>query len=155
VTAHRLAVCILGAAIIFQFFKWFDYEEAAILSVMLFGLVASRRHFYRKGSFVNESFGPGWIGAIVMVLISSAWLGFFSYKHVEYSTDLWWRFSFRGDAPRFLRASVGVLSVLFIFAIQRLLRPASPRPDPPPAHDLDAAAGSVRAGRAGQPTLAR
>ena len=97
----------------------------------------------RKASLVSEAFGPSWITAILLVLISSAWLGFFSYKHVEYSTDLWWRFSFRGDAPRFLRASVGVLSVLFIFAIQRLLRPASPRPDPPPAHDIDEAAGIV------------
>src|SRR5207237_10540090 len=145
VTAHRLAVCILGAAIIFQFCKGFHYEEAAILSVMLFGLVASRRHFYRKGSFVNESFGPGWIGAIVMVLISSAWLGFFSYKHVEYSSDLWWRFSFRGDAPRFLRASVGVLSVLLIIAIQRLLRPASPQPDPPPPEEIEEASSIVAA----------
>ena len=77
----------------------------------------------RKASLVSEAFGPGWITAILLVLLSSAWLGFFSYKHVEYSSDLWWHFSFqRGDAPRFLRASVGVLSVLFIFAIRTIVR---------------------------------
>src|ERR1051326_7371170 len=96
--AYQLTVVILSASIIFQFFKGFDYEEAAILSVMLFGLVESRRHFYRKGTFLNESFGPGWIAAIALVLISSAWLGFFSYKIIEYSSDLWWRFQFRADA---------------------------------------------------------
>src|SRR5258705_13977438 len=112
---------------------------------MLYALVASRRHFYRKGALVNESFGPGWIFAILLVLISCAWLGFFSYKHVEYSSDLWWRFSFRGDAPRFLRASVGVLSALLIFAIQRLMRPASPQPDPPPPREIEEAAPIVAA----------
>jgi phosphatidylglycerol lysyltransferase len=152
--AYQLTIVILGAAIIFQFFKGFDYEEAAILSVMLFGLVASRRHFYRKGSFVNESFGPGWIGAIALVLISSAWLGFFSYKHVEYSTDLWWRFSFRADAPRFLRASVGVVGALLIFAIRRLLRPAAPEPDPPDAAAIERAHEVVRRDPNSQSNLA-
>ncbi|HEX9492230.1 MAG TPA: lysylphosphatidylglycerol synthase domain-containing protein, partial [Thermoanaerobaculia bacterium] len=103
--AYQLAVLVLTAGIFFQLFKGGDYEEAVILAIMLFALVSSRRHFYRKASLVNESFGPGWIYAILLVLISSAWLGFFSYKHVEYSNDLWWRFGFRSDAPRFLRAS--------------------------------------------------
>jgi phosphatidylglycerol lysyltransferase len=152
--AYQLTIVVLGAAIIFQFFKGFDYEEAAILSVMLFGLVASRRHFYRKGSFVNESFGPGWIGAIVLVLISSAWLGFFSYKHVEYSSDLWWRFSFRADAPRFLRGSVGVVGALLIFAIRRLLRPAAPEPDPPDAAAIERAHEVVRRDPHSQSNLA-
>src|SRR5258705_1813594 len=103
---------------------------------MLYALVASRRHFYRKGALVNESFGPGWIFAILLVLISTAWLGFFSYKHVEYSSDLWWRFSFRADAPRFLRASVGVVGALLIFSIRHLLRPAAHEPQLPSAEEL-------------------
>ena len=28
------------------------------------------------------------------------WAGFFAYKHVPYSTDLWWEFAWRGNAPR-------------------------------------------------------
>ena len=141
--AYHLTVIVLSGGIFLQLLKGGDYEEAIVLSIMLFTLVASRRHFVRKASLVGEAFGPGWVTAILLVLISSAWLGFFSYKHVEYSNDLWWRFSFRGDAPRFLRASVGVLSVLLIFAIQRLLRPASPQPDPPPAHEIDEASSIV------------
>jgi phosphatidylglycerol lysyltransferase len=137
--AYQLAVAVYSVAILFQIFKGGDWEEAIILSVMLFALVASRRHFYRKASLVNESFGPGWVAAILLVLISSAWLGFFSYKHVEYSSDLWWRFSFRADAPRFLRASVGVVGALLIFAVRHLLRPAVLEPDPPTAEDLERA----------------
>lgn len=137
--AYHLTVIVLGSSIVFQLFKGADYEEAVILIIMLAGLVASRRHFYRRGTFLNESFGPGWIAAILMVLISSAWLGFFSYKHVEYSSDLWWKFGVRGDAPRFLRASVGVVAALLVFAIRRLLRPAAPRPEQPTEADLQRA----------------
>src|SRR5438128_12607837 len=136
---------VLSAGIVLQIFKGGDFEEAVILAIMLFALVSSRRHFYRKASLVNESFGPGWIFAILLVLISSAWLGFFSYKHVEYSNDLWWRFQFRGDAPRFLRASVGVLAAMLIVAVRHLLLPAIPEPDPPTVGELEQAAGMVKA----------
>ena len=152
--AYQLTVLVLASSIVFQLFKGADYEEAVILIIMLAGLVASRRHFYRRGTFLNESFGPGWIAAILLVLISSAWLGFFSYKHVEYSTDLWWRFGLRGDAPRFLRASVGVVGALLIFAIRRLLLPAAPRPEQPKAADLQRAAEVIATDPNSQSNLA-
>jgi phosphatidylglycerol lysyltransferase len=152
--AYHLTVGVISVSILFQIFKGLDYEEAAILCVMLAGLVTSRRHFYRRGSFLNESFGPGWIAAILLVLISSAWLGFFSYKHVEYSSDLWWRFGLRGDAPRFLRASVGVVAVLLMLAVRRLIRPAVPRPEPPTAIDIDRASTIVAGDTNSQANLA-
>ena len=43
--------------------RWF----VAGVAVMLFALIASRRHFYRKASLFNEGFGPGWIAAILLV----------------------------------------------------------------------------------------
>jgi phosphatidylglycerol lysyltransferase len=152
--AYHLTVVVLGTGILFQIFKGGDFEEAIILAVMLFALVASRRHFYRKASLLNEGFGPGWIAAILLVLISSAWLGFFSYKHVEYSRDLWWHFSFRADAPRFLRASVGVVGLLLLFSIQRLLRPAAEEPDPPTIDEVERAAAVIADEKNSQANLA-
>jgi phosphatidylglycerol lysyltransferase len=152
--AYQLTVLVLGAGIFLQLFKGADYEEAIILTIMLIALVASRRHFHRKASLVNDSFGPGWIVAILLVLISSAWLGFFSYKHVEYSSDLWWRFGFRGDAPRFLRAAAGVLAAMLIVAVRRLLRPASPEPDPPTPAELAVVGPIVRDDQHSQSHLA-
>jgi phosphatidylglycerol lysyltransferase len=137
--AYHLTVIVLSAAIVFQLFKGLDFEEAGILCLMLFALLASRKHFYRKTKLINESFTPGWVAGILLVLISSVWLGFFSYKHVEYSSDLWWKFGFRGDAPRFLRASVGVFGAVLLFGIARLMRPSAPEPELPAGEELDRA----------------
>jgi phosphatidylglycerol lysyltransferase len=152
--AYQITVGVLGVGMLFQIFKGGDFEEAIILGVMLFALVASRRHFYRKASLLNEGFGPGWIVAILLVVITSAWLGFFSYKHVEYSRDLWWRFSFRSDAPRFLRASVGVVGVLLLFSIQRLLRPAPEEPEPPTVEEVERAAAVLTGEKNSQANVA-
>jgi phosphatidylglycerol lysyltransferase len=152
--AYHLTVAVLGAGILFQLFKGGDFEEAIILAVMLFALVSSRRHFYRKASLFNEGFGPGWVVAILLVLISFAWLGFFSYKHVEYTRDLWWHFSFFADAPRFLRASVGVVLLLLLYSIQRLLRPAPEEPVPPAFEEVEHASLILRAEKNSQANLA-
>jgi phosphatidylglycerol lysyltransferase len=76
--------------------------------------------------------------------MGSVWLGLFSHKHVEYSNELWWHFSFSGDAPRFLRASVGVLGVALFFAAAKLLRPAPPEPVLPDTADLEKAHHIIR-----------
>lgn len=137
--AWLLAVAFLSAGIAASLLKGADYEEAIILAVLLAGLLPSRRQFYRRASLVGERFTPGWIAAIAVVLICSVWLGFFSYKHVEYSHSLWWAFSFggEGEAPRFLRAVVGALGVALFFGVAKLLRPAPFDPALPDASELE------------------
>ncbi|HCB14276.1 MAG TPA: bifunctional lysylphosphatidylglycerol flippase/synthetase MprF [Gammaproteobacteria bacterium] len=124
--AWMLAVAFLGAGIVVSLLKGADYEEALILSILLAGLLPSRRQFYRQASLFSERFTPGWLAAIAVVVVCSIWLGFFSYKHVEYSAELWWDFSFsgQGEAPRFLRAMVGAMGAALFFGIAKLLRPA-------------------------------
>lgn len=127
--AYSLAVSLLGFGIVVSILKGLDYEEAGILIIMLGALLPSRKHFYRKTALINEPFTPGWIAAIILVMISSVWIGLFSFKHVEYSGELWWRFGLTGDAPRFLRATVGAGALVLFYAIIRLLRPARRKPE--------------------------
>ena len=58
-------------------------------------------------------------------------------RYFEYSHDLWWRFTLAGDAPRFLRATVGAIGLALFFSIARLLRPARPEAVLPGQDDLE------------------
>ena len=137
--AYHLTVLLLGAGMVLSLLKGVDYEAAGLLGVMLVALLPCRRHFYRKASLFSQRFTVGWVLTIALVLACTVWLGLFSYKHVEYSTELWWRFAWRGDAPRFLRATVAASVVTLFLAFAALLRPGRRRPAPPTAAELERA----------------
>jgi phosphatidylglycerol lysyltransferase len=139
--AYYLTIAALVVGIATSLLKGIDYEEALALTLVLTALVPAHRHFYRKASLTSEIFTPSWVLMTVVAIGSSVWLGVFAYKYVDYSNDLWWRFALRGDAPRFLRATVGAASVILLVAIQRLLRST---PTITTAPDADAMARVTR-----------
>lgn len=141
--ALHLAIALLLAGVVLSLGRGLDYEEALALTLVLVVLWASRREFSRPSALVVEAFTPGWMAAVGAVLASSAWLGYFAFKHVEYSDALWWRFARGEDAPRFLRATVGAVVIVGAVAIQRLLRPALARLEPPTDDQLARAAAII------------
>ena len=126
--AYHLTIGLLITGIAASLVKGFDYEEAIALLLILIAIWPTRRHFYRKASLFSQRFNAGWIAAIFIIIGGSVWIGFYSYRHVEYADSLWWRFAFSSDASRFLRATVGVVVCGLFFAAARLLRPAPPQP---------------------------
>ena len=116
---------LLLAAILFSLAKGFDYEEALILSAICAALQWSRPAFYRTTSLLDAPLSTGWIAAAMTALLTSAFAGFFAYKHVAYSSSLWWQFSLNGDAPRFLRALFGTAVLVAGLSLWRLLAPSS------------------------------
>jgi phosphatidylglycerol lysyltransferase len=142
--AYHLIVVLLITGIAASLAKGFDYEEAIALFLILVAVWPTRRHFYRRASLFSQRFNAGWIAAIFIVLGCSVWLGFYSYRHIEYADSLWWRFTFGGDASRFLRATVGVVVLGLFFAAARLLRPAPPQPLQPGPQELEKAHAVVR-----------
>jgi phosphatidylglycerol lysyltransferase len=142
--AYRLALALLAAGIAASLLKGLDWEEALILGFLLVALLPCRQEFYRQGSLTREPFTGRWLAAVAVVLAGSLWLGLFAYRHVEYSPDLWWRFSLQEHAPRFLRATVGAAVLAVAVGVVRLLRPVPPRPAPPSADDLGRAEALAR-----------
>lgn len=134
--AYLLSAAALGIGSILSLLKGLDYEEAGLLGLMLLALLPCRRHFYRRASLFHDSMSLAWSITILLVLASSIWLGIFSYKHVDYSSKLWWQFALTGDAPRFLRAAVGTTVLLLVLTLARLLAPAPRDPDLPKADEL-------------------
>lgn len=126
--AYGLTVGLLGLGIVATLLKGLDYEEASILGVILVVLLPCRRFFLRRASLLSERFTPRWLAAIATVMVSTIVLGMFAFRHVEYRHELWWRFSLLGDAPRFLRATVGSMALSLGFGLARLLRPAPYHP---------------------------
>jgi len=137
--AYHLTVGLLITGIAASLAKGFDYEEATALFLILVAIWPTRRHFYRKASLFSQRFNAGWIAAILIIFGCSVWLGFYSYRHIEYADSLWWRFAFSGDASRFLRATVGVVVCGLFFAAARLLRPAAPQPTESGRQELEKA----------------
>ena len=151
--AWVLTLGLLVAGAVFSLIKGLDFEEAMALLVTAGALALSRRYFRRRSSLWDHRFSPGWIIAIALVLAGTTWLGFFAFKHVEYSSDLWWTFEFNRNSPRFLRASVGVAAALGVFGLARLLRPARRRVGPATPEELEVAWPIAAAATETQPQL--
>lgn len=137
--AYLLTTALLAVGSLLSLLKGVDYEESILLILMLAALLPCRRHFYRKASLLGERFSSGWIITILLVLGCSVWIGMFVYKNVNYSNELWWHFALKGDAPRFLRATIGAAVLLLLFAIAKLLRPVALTPILPDADALEKA----------------
>ena len=122
--AYGFTVALLAVGIGTSLLKGIDWEEATLLAVVLCAVLPARPYFYRKSAIGAEPLETGWVLAIFVVVGGSVWLGMFAHKHAQFSTELWWRFALRADAPRFLRATVGVVGALLVIGLMRLLRHA-------------------------------
>jgi phosphatidylglycerol lysyltransferase len=119
--AYYLTSIVMVTGMVTALLKGFDYEEALLLLLVLVVLWRARPAFDRRAAFFDTRFSAAWIAALAGALIASVWLGFFAFKHVDYSHELWWQFELRGQASRFLRASVGAALALLLFALARLV----------------------------------
>lgn len=152
--AFVVAATWLSLGICASLLKGADYEEATLLAGLLVALVASRPAFHRKADFWDARFSPGWTFGLLAVVGASVWLGFFAFKHVEYSDELWWRFALDEDAPRALRATMLAVVLLLAFGVMRLLRPAAPTLVLPADEELDRARALIERQSSTVPYLA-
>ncbi|WP_254426792.1 bifunctional lysylphosphatidylglycerol flippase/synthetase MprF [Rhodanobacter sp. C06] len=153
--AYWLTLVLLVAGAVLSLLKGIDYEEASLLALLALALAPAHRLFYRRASLFSTNFSVGWIVAIVAVFGCATWLVMFSYKHVEYSSSLWWEFSFhQGGAPRALRALVGAAAAGLLFALAALIKPQRLRRVPPSEAELQRALPLIRHFHSAQAHLA-
>lgn len=82
------AVTLLGVGVVFSMIKGVDWEEAVILLAFIGFLAFFKDLFYRPGHLGDLRPGLRWLSLVLGLLIVVAWVGFFLYRHVEYSNDL-------------------------------------------------------------------
>ena len=121
--AYFFSIIFLIAGIVFSFLKGLEYEQALILFVILLLFIPSKKYFFRKASLFEDFLSPGWTITVTLAIVSTIWIGFFAYKFIDYSNKLWWQFELYHDAPRFLRAALGIALTILTFALMRLFRP--------------------------------
>ncbi len=128
---------IVGA--IASLVKGFDYEEALLLLSMVVLLLVARDRFHRKASLLYQRFSPAWITAVVLALLASVWLAWFSNRHVAMSGELWWQFAMDAHTARALRASLLSIVLAGVAGAWLLLRPAPPEYALPSEAELERA----------------
>lgn len=138
--AWWIATVLLAIGVFASLARGVDYAEAVALGFALALLLPCHRYFTRRSALLTGPGAPGWTLAVGFVLLSMMWIGWFSYREVPYSSDAWWQFALRADAPRFLRGLAGASAVVLLAGLLRLLRSA-PRAtgEPPTPAALDRA----------------
>ena len=126
---------LLGTGLAASLVKGLDWEEAAASAAALGLLWAFRDAFYRGDASSLLRLSPRWLLGGMALLAAAIWIGMLAYGRTPYDTDLWWRFAWSGDAPRFLRASLAAVVVLGGIAVNSLLSGTSPRLPPEPIPD--------------------
>jgi phosphatidylglycerol lysyltransferase len=125
-SAWTAAVALLGAGALFSLAKGIDYEEAMVCLAIILLLWLARPEFYRRAGLLDMPVPSGWLLAIAVGLAVSVWIGFAAYADVSYKNWMWWHFAYSGDAPRFLRATLGVGVITLLLALYRGLHSAHP-----------------------------
>jgi phosphatidylglycerol lysyltransferase len=151
--AYYLTTTVIGVGIVASLFKGVDYEEAVGLGLLLLMLRRARPLFDRQAALLATRFLPAWIAAVVAALSASIWLGLFAFKHVEFSTDLWWQFALQGEASRSLRGAVAAATVILLVAVARLIGHAPHEVEPPSDDDLSTASRIIARQDAAYPNL--
>lgn len=121
-SAWLLSILLMAAGAVASLLTGAHYLHAMALIAIMTGLIASRRAFYRQTGLGELDVSPTWPLAILAVIAGATWLGFFSFRHVEYRDELWWTFERNAATSRFLRGEVAVAFIVMLVAWLRLMR---------------------------------
>ncbi|QDH72293.1 bifunctional lysylphosphatidylglycerol flippase/synthetase MprF [Brevundimonas sp. M20] len=133
--AWLAAIVVLLVAAFFSLLKGLDWEEAAQV-LLLAALLAPCRAAFDRRSRVFETLSPSWLMLVLTVVAGMLWLGFFAYRDVAYSDDLWWSLLIDREVSGFLRVGA-VLALLAVIVAGRSLISAPGARSHGPADDAD------------------
>ena len=118
------AVICTALSLVFAFVRALALFEAAFLVVLLAGLLLSGKQFNRRASMFGQVLSASWIAATLILVAAAITVLLFVYREVDYSRELWWQFEVSEEAPRGLRAVLGLAIIAAMISIFSLLRPA-------------------------------
>ncbi|WP_132872280.1 bifunctional lysylphosphatidylglycerol flippase/synthetase MprF [Seleniivibrio woodruffii] len=122
--AYQLTLALLAAGTVFGLLKGAEVETALFAIAIAIAMIPAKGLFDRRSPFFDEVLTKEWLAAVFAIIAIFVWLGFFSYKHVEYRNDLWWTFTVNDEAPRFLRTMVGIFTFSLALLLYKFMLPS-------------------------------
>jgi phosphatidylglycerol lysyltransferase len=131
------------AALLLSLVKAVALFEAGLLGFFIVSLLISRRVFTRPATMTSTALTVPWLTAMGALCLFALAVLLFVYRDVEYSSRLWWEFELSEEAPRGLRAVLGLVLFSGGIAFWSLMRPARGLIEAPSPADLERALGIV------------
>ena len=146
--AWTWSIVVTGAAGILALLKGMNWEETAVLGLLVVALAPARSLFVRHAAVSRMEITPGWLMSALALVAGSAVVVAFSFQNADYADDLWWRVMGDSDAARAIRATAGVAALLVAVGVWRMLAtPAMPQivgEDDPDFHRVRAILASAQ-----------
>lgn len=114
------ALLVLFGGVLFSLLKGLDWEEALQLAIVA-GLLLPCRNAFDRRSRLAEPLTPPWLFLLLAAVAATLWLGFFAYRDVAYTNELWWTFLTDRQASGFLRGAAVVALLTVLLAGRSLL----------------------------------
>jgi phosphatidylglycerol lysyltransferase len=124
--ARMAATALLLAGAVFSLFKGLNWENAVLLSLIAAILTLTRDEFFRRGNWREFRPGRHWLAVVALAVVAVTVTGMIAHFNTVFRNDLWWRFAWSGDAPRFMRASLALAIVVAALAVDHLLNGPQP-----------------------------
>lgn len=115
--AFWIALALLAGGVVFSLLRRSPVIEPVLLVVVAAALLPCRRAFRRRSRLTAGAINPVWLAAIVVTVGAAAWLGFFAYRDIPYTDELWWTFLRDADAARFLRAEAALALLTLLLGV--------------------------------------
>lgn len=138
-SAWWAALVVAVIALLFSLLKAVALIEASLLAFFIVSLLATHRLFDRPANLSNERLTLPWLTAMLALCAFAVIVLLFVYRDVEYSNTLWWQFELSEEAPRGLRAVLGLTIFSGAAALWSLLRPAKGPREASTATDIERA----------------
>lgn len=125
--AWGATVAVLAISAVLALLKGFNWPETAALVVIWLILLPMHPAFPRTSRLTRMEITPGWLLSAGAAVAGAAAIGWWSFRHADYSDTLWWRVMADADASRSLRAWVGAAVLLLAVGLWRMFStPATP-----------------------------
>ncbi len=105
--------------------KGFVWEETAALTGIALALLPFRLAFPRKAQLTRMEVTPGWLLSAAALVLGAGLLGLWSFRHVDYAGQPFWKAMIDRDMARSIRAWVGAAVALLAYGVWRLAATAA------------------------------